>query len=311
MTGALIGLAAAFASGYLLLKSCAQLHFVALLYSMSSPTGVPQPGDTVPPPGATFTAHGSASAVGMLLCVAVIAGLLASSRRLSPLAPMLAGLPLLAVGLARQFSYLPQLWMLRNLPANLGIASDQLLASGILQLLGGIMLVSASMPWRWTGKLAAAGRNGTAIGVLIGLFGIAGLWYLVQLASPAGYAFVTVAAGLPHVFDLILLPQAAAAAVIGVLAASRWVSPVAAVLAGIPLLVVGLFLVIAPVGAARWTSPFVWGGQPISFEPGQSLSLGVLVLVGGLLVVAAAAQWRWRQPSMPPAADLAAVAEAA
>ena len=303
LAGALIGLAAAFAVGYLLLKSAVQLSFVAMLYA-SSPAGVPQP-------AGTLAAHGSLSAAGMLLVVAIITGLLASTRRLSPLAPLLAGLPLLAVVVAGRLAYLPtQLWMLRNLPANLGIATDPVLQSGICQLLGGIMLVSAAMPWRWTGKLAAAGRNRTAIGVLVGLFGIAGLWYLLQLADPVGYAFVTLSTGLPRIFDLIWLPQAAAAAVIGALAAARWVSPVAAALSGIPLLAVGLLLVIVPVGAARWTSPFVWGAQPISVYPGQSLSMGVLVLVGGLLLVAAAAPWRWRQASTRLAASEVAVAAA-
>ncbi|HSR86184.1 MAG TPA: hypothetical protein VLM11_18555 [Streptosporangiaceae bacterium] len=41
------------------------------------------------------------------------------------------------------------------------------------------------------------------------------------------------------------------------------------------------------------------------------MTLGVLVVVGGLLVVSAAAPWRWRQPSTPPAAAPAAMAEAA
>ena len=308
LTGALIGLAAAFAVGYLLLRSAAQLNWVAISY-VSSAAG--QPPGVVPPPGA-LAVHGSVSAAGMLLLAAIITGLLASTWRLSPLAPLLAGLALLAAGLAGQFAFLHvALWMFRNLPPSLGLASDALFGSGIWTLLGGIMLMSAAMPWRWTGKLAPAGRNRTGAGVLIGVLGGAGLWYLLQLASPVGYVFVTVRTGLPHNFDLILLPQAAAAAAIGALAAARWVSPTAAVISGIPLLAVGLLLVIAPAGTARWTSPLVWGGQPISTDSVQSLTLGVLVVVGGLLVVSAAAPWRWRQPSTPPAAAPAAVAEAA
>jgi hypothetical protein len=304
LTGALIGLAAAFAVGYLLLKSAAQLHWIALLDGLSSPAAGPAgvPGRLV--------VHGSVSAASMLLAIAFITGLLASTRRLSPLAPLLAGLALLTVGLAGQFAYLQvEPWMLRNLPVA-GISNDDLLTSGIWTLLGGVLLVSAAMPWRWTGNLAPAGPSRTGIGVLIGLFGIAGLWYLLQLASAVGYAFVTVRTGLPHDFDLILLPQAAAATVIGAMATARWVSPVAAVLCGVPLLAAGLFLVIVPVGAARWTYPLVLGGQPISSGYGQSLSMGVLVLVGGLLVVSAAAPWRWRQASTPPAAAPAALVEA-
>ena len=299
LTGALIGLAAAFAVGYLLLKSAAQLHWIAELYQSSPPGG--QPGVTQPPP--SFAVHGSVSAAGMLLVIAVITGLLASTWRLSPLAPLLAGLPLVAVGLypivilplAGPSAYLAmQTWMW-SLPDLLGLGSDDLWASGIWLLLGGIMLVSAAMPWRWTGKLAPAGRDRTGIGVLIGVFCIFGLWYLLQLAKPVSYGLVL---------------QAAAATVIGAFAAARWVSPVAAVLSGIPLLTVGLLLVIAPVSAARWTSWLVFGAQPISVDSGQSLSLGVLVLVGGLLLVSAAAPWRWRQPSTPPAAVPAAMAEA-
>jgi hypothetical protein len=305
LTGALIGLAAAFAVGYLLLKSAVQLQWIAMLYQSWPPGG--QPGVTQPPP--TPAVHGSVSAAGMLLVIAVITGLLASTRRLSPLAPLLAGLALLAVGLAWAF-YPLETWML-GLPDNLGISSDDSLMSGIWQLLGGILLVSAAMPWRWTGKLAPAGRDRTGIGVLIGIFCIFGLWYLLQFASPAGFAGVAFRIGLPRFsFDLSLLPQAAAATVIGAFAAARWVSPAAAVLSGIPLLTVGLLLVIDPVSAGRWTSWLVFGAQPISYGNGQPLSMGVLVLVGGLLLVSATEPWRWRQLSTPRGAAPAAMAEA-
>ena len=50
--------------------------------------------------GGSPTVGGSVSAAGMLLVIAIITGLLASTWRLSPLAPLLAGLALLAVGLA-------------------------------------------------------------------------------------------------------------------------------------------------------------------------------------------------------------------
>jgi hypothetical protein len=307
LTGALIGLAAAFVVGYLLLKSAAQLNWTALLDGPWPLAGRPA---AMTQYGGTATVGGAVSAAGMLLVIAIITGLLASTWRLSPLAPLLAGLALLAVGLAGQFAYLQvEPWMLRNLPVTLGVAIDTLLASGICQLLGGVMLVSAAMPWRWNGKLAPARPSRTEIGVLIGLFGIAGLWYL--LVDPVGYAFVTARAGLPSVFDSILLPQAAAATVIGAFAAARWVSPVAAVFSGIPLLTAGLFLVIAPVGTAQWTYPLIWGAQRISSGgSGQSLTMGVLVLVGGLLLVSAAAPWRRRQPSTPPADAPAALVEA-
>jgi hypothetical protein len=209
LTGALVGLAAAFVVGYLLLESAAQLDWNAYLSGPWATAGTPAavtPSDGIP------TVGGSVFAAGMLLVIAIITGLLASSPRLSPLAPLLAGLALLAVGLAGQFAYFQvDSWMLQNLPVTLGPASDTLLTSGIWQLLGGIMLVSAAMPRRWTGKLAPARPARTEIGVLIGLAGIAGLWYL--LVNPVGYNSVTGKTGLPDAFDLILMPQAAAAAV--------------------------------------------------------------------------------------------------
>ena len=307
LTGALIGLAAAVVVGYLLLKSAAQLDWTAILDGPWPPASGPA---AMTQSGGTPTVGGSVSAAGMLLVIAIITGLLGSDRRLSPLAPLLAGLALLAVGLAGQFAYLQvEPWMFRNLPVALGPASDTLLASGIWLLVGGVMLVSAAMPWRWTGKLAPAQPSRTEIGVLIGLLGIAGLWYL--LVNPVGYASVAAKTGLAHAFDPILLPQAAAATVIGALAAARWVSPVAAVFSGIPLLATGLFLVIAPTGTAQWTYPLIWGAQRISSGgSGQSLAMGVLVVVGGLLLVSAAAPWRWRQTLTPPAAAPAAMAEA-
>ena len=86
----------------MLLKSAVQLDWTAYLEGSWLPAGGPA---AVPLSGGTPTVQGSVSAADMLLVIAIITGLLASTRRLSPLAPPLAGLALLVVGLAGWFAH--------------------------------------------------------------------------------------------------------------------------------------------------------------------------------------------------------------
>jgi hypothetical protein len=165
-------------------------------------------------------------------------------------------------------------------------------------------MVSAAWPWRWTGRPAPSFRPERGpLGVLIGVVAFADLWYLLQLANPLGYATVVFAHHLPRVAHLNLLPQLAAAAVLATLAGARWVAPIAAAIAGLPLLVIGLLLVLVPVDAQHWIARFIWSSRPIALGFGQSVGLGAFLLFGGLLATSAVLPWRWRQPSSSPAPE--------
>ena len=289
LVGVLAGLIAAPVLAFLILRAGEDLTRIEVF--ASSPPGFPP-----------MSAAGSASAALLLAAAAVISGLLAGTLRLSPLAPLAAGLPLVALGVYAQFDYFGSMLLLAHLPASMGPSADELERSGLWQVIGATLMVSAAWPWRWTGRPAPSFRPERGLlGVLIGVVAFADLWYLIQLANPVSFVTVTIAAHLPHVFDLILLPQLALAAVLGTLAAARWVSPIAAAIAGLPLLVTGLLLVLVPVDAQHWIARFIWSSRPIMLGFGQSERLGAFLLFGGLLATSAALPWRWRKPSSSPA----------
>jgi hypothetical protein len=149
------------------------------------------------------------------------------------------------------------------------------------------------LPWRSTGNPAApSGPDRTGYGIIIGFAALPALWYLIQLANPVGYSSVVHA----RVAYLDLFPPLVTAIVVAMLAATRWLSPVAEAIAGVPLLTIGLLLVLMPTDAARWIASLVWMSQSLAFGVGQSLSLGAFLLFGGLLVTSAALPWRWRPP---------------
>jgi hypothetical protein len=135
------------------------------------------------------------------------------------------------------------------------------------------------------------GRAGHPVGVLAGVIAAPVLGWL--LLESADLQRIAVFDGSPAGF-----PQLMAAAVIGTLAAARWVSPDTRGIAGLPLLVIGLLLVLVPVDAAQWIAPFAWSSRPIALGFGQSISLGAFLLFGGLLVTSAVLPRRRRQP--PP-----------
>lgn len=301
LVGVLVGVIAAPVLAFLILRAGEDLTRIEVY-------------DASPPGFPSMSTAGSATAAVLLATAAVITGLLAGTWRLSPLAPLVGGLPLAAFGLYAHFDYVGSQLLLAHFPTSMAASADDLERSGLWQVLGGTLLVSAAWPWRWTGRPAPAFRpeRGT-LGVLVGVVAFADLWYLIQLANPVGFDTVVFAAHLPHVFDLILLPQLAAAAVLGTLAAARWVSPIAAAIAGLPLLVTGLLLVLLPVDAGHGIARFVWSSRAIELSVGQSVGLGAFLLFGGLLATSAALPWRWHQPSSSPApgaGDDAPVSEA-
>jgi hypothetical protein len=299
LIGLLAGLIAAPVLFFLMLKAGDDLTRIALFDGPN------------PPGGPSMSTAGSASAALLLAVAAVIAGLLAGTWRLPPLAPLAAGLPLVALGVYGEFDFVGMLRLLNHLlPSSLMPTAVDLEFSRMPQVLGVVLLVSAGWPWRWTGRPVASPRpHRGAVGIIAGTAAFPALWYLIQLANPVGYSTLVFDAHLPRVSYLFWLPQLAAGALMATLAAARWASPDAAGIAGLPLLVIGLLLALVPVDAARWIAPFVWSSRQISFGIGQSLSMGAFLLFGGLLATSALLPGRWRQPSSSPAADDAPVSE--
>ena len=299
LIGLLAGVIAAPVLFFLMLKAGEDLTRIAISVRLNLFGGPP------------VSTAGSASAALLLAAAAVIAGLLAGTGRLSPLAPLAAGLPLVALGVYAQFDYVGMLRLLDHLlPSSLMPTAMDLEFSGMPQVLGAALLVSAAWPWRWTRMPVASPRpHRGAVGIIAGTAALPALWYLIQLANPVGYSIVVFDAHLPRTSYLFWLPQLAAGALIATLAAARWASPDAAGIAGLPLLVIGLLLALIPVDAARWIAPFVWSYRAIWFGMGQSLGMGALLLFGGMLATSAVLPGPWRQPSSSPAADDAPVSE--
>jgi hypothetical protein len=291
VVGAAIGLIAAGALWYLPMRSAQDLDHIAI-FDAPGPFGV------LPP-----STSGSIVAAAVLAGAALIAGLLAGTWQLSPVAPLLAGLVLTGYGVLWWFDFPDSQRLLTHLPGSLLPGAAELQPSALYQVLGGTLLTSAALPWRWTGRRVPFRVSRDILGVVIGTVGVPALWYLIQIANPVGYDYVVSSAHLPRLPYQWLLPPLALAIVLGLLVAARSVSPAAAVIAGLPLLAVGLSLVLAPGGTSQAITSYILGGQPLSIGQGQSVALGAYLLFGGMLVVSAALPWRWRKPGTVPEAD--------
>jgi hypothetical protein len=138
------------------------------------------------------------------------------------------------------------------------------------------------------------GKASHVVGAAIGLIAAGALWYLpMRSAQDLDHIAIFDAPGPfgvppPSTSDSIV----AAAVLAG-----------AALIAGLPLLAVGLSLVLAPAGTSQAITSYILGGQPLSIGQGQSVALGAYLLFGGMLVVSAALPWRWRKPGTVPEAD--------
>ena len=128
LAGVLAGLIAAPVLAFLILQAGENLARIEVF-------------DIGPPGFAPMSTAGSASAALLLAAAAVITGLLAGTWRLSPLAPLAAGLPLVALGLYAQFDYLGSVTLLAHLPNSMAPSADELERSGLWQVLGGTLLV--------------------------------------------------------------------------------------------------------------------------------------------------------------------------
>jgi hypothetical protein len=284
IVGAGIGVAAAPAVAFLFLDGTRGAAFRSLVMLSNHQSAMPQ--------GVGIRLGSAWLATVELLAAGVLAGVLAGARRISPVAPLVAGLAFLAIELYVHSSMIAMLTILRHAPASLTSLQDAIY-SEVFLLLGGVLAVSALAPWRWrTSQPTSPWANWHAVGVIAGMAAVPVLWFILQLSASAArgggpLGIITFA----NEFQLFMV---AGALVMGVLAAARWVSPVAAVIAGAPLLAVGLFTLLAPGPAQNVIDHLVYGQdwQPATETLAAS---GWLVLFGGMVLAAGAISGRWRR----------------
>ncbi len=276
LIGAGIGVAAAPAAAFLVLDGIRGTVFLALqLQSSHVSPGLPAG------TGIGVPAHGPWLATLEFATAAAMTGVLAGAKRISPVAPLVAALLLLAIHFYGHSSVGAFLEISRHAPADLMIAIQDAIISDVFLLLGGALVVAALAPWRWrTGELPPPWANWHAAGVLAGMAAVPLLWLILQLSEGA---------------SLFMLAGAVA---LGVLASARWVSPVAAVIAGAPLFAVGLFTLVDPALAQAVIDRLVYGQiwQPVTENLAAS---GWLVLFGGMLLAAGAMPGRWLRAPRP------------
>jgi hypothetical protein len=122
------------------------------------------------------------------------------------------------------------------------------------------------------------------------------LWFILQLSASAATG-----GGPPGIITFayeFLLFMVVGALVMGVLATARWVSPVAAVIAGTPLLAVGVFTLLAPTLAQSVIDHLVYGQYWQPATEGLAAS-GWLVLFGAMVLAAGSMSGRWRREPRP------------
>ena len=293
IVGAGIGMAAAPAVAFLLLDGIRSTTFLAHVMMSNHPSGLT--GGLTEGGGIRLASEWLAGVE--LLAAGALAGVLAGARRISPVAPLVAGLQFLAADFYAHSSGSAMLGIMLHGPASLVMEIQDAAFSRVFLLLGGALAVAALAPWRWrTSEPTSQWANWHAAGVIAGMAAVPVLWFMLQLSESAATG-----GGPPGIItsaNEFLLFMVAGALVMGVLAAARWVSPVAAVIAGAPLLAVGLFTLAAPSPAQSIIDYLVYGQdwQPATESLAAS---GWLVLFGGMVLAAGAASGRWRREPRP------------
>jgi hypothetical protein len=299
LAGAGIGLACSPALAFLVIQGVSRTRFFTdVLLSRPAPGGI-----GLSPPGLLGPAPGAVPLAALLfVAAAVLAGLLASMPWISPVAPAVAAVPLIAVDLYAHSSALAFVDITARAPfTGWNPAWQEVIGSRALLLLGGALAISAMAPWRWrAGAERARWADRHPVGVFLGIVALAGLWLVLQVSDAS---FGTTASPVRLFFrDEFLLLIVLGAVVVGLLTSARWLSPLAAVIAGAPLLAVGLLMLLAPSMAQGAIDRVVYG--PVWQAATEDLAAsGLLVLVGGMLLTSAAVPGRWRGLARPAIAD--------
>jgi hypothetical protein len=250
----------------------------------------------------------SVRAAGLFALAAIIVGVLCGWRRLSPAAPVAAGLPLAGFGL---LSWLDTYRMTQLFGGSLAGPWSELVSDQVFLVSGCVLLLAAASPTRW--RPATLGvptsrrwKAGTAV---LGLAAAPVTWYLVQLTnmSPDDYLASYWWPFRQNPDDSVEALFVLVIAMLGVLAASRSLR-ITAVVAGMPMLALGLVGLLAP-GQAWHLAGAVGLGQGWRVALTMDMTSGLPVLYGGILATAglssasrprpalAAGRWRRRAPT--------------
>jgi len=237
---------------------------------------------------------GSIRAAALIALAGVTVGVLCGWRRLSPAAPLAAGLPLAGIGL---LSWLDT-WRMTLLAAgSLSQPWSRLVTDQVFLVTGGVLLLAVAAPARWRQPIFPAPRSlrWIALTALLGLVAVPVTWYLVQLTNmtpanyPASYWWPLRQNADNSVGILFVL----VIATLGVLAASRSLR-ITAIIAGAPMLGLGLIGLVAPTLANDLTG-WVGFGPAWRYAVLVDLTSGLSLLYGAMLVTSGlmpAGSWR-------------------
>jgi hypothetical protein len=253
----------------------------------------------------------SAPAAAAIALAAGIAGVLCGWRRLPVAAPLAAGLPLAGFGL---LCWLDTYRVAQLFAGSLGPPWMRLVTDQVFLVLGAVLLIAAAaaLPRRRRPEAKQAERSPRApwLPAVLGVVAIPVVWYLVQLtnltvanyASTYWWPFRPTASGtMTGIFVMTI-------AVIGVLAASRS-ARLTAVIAGAPMLVMGLIGLLAPT-LARAVIDGAGFGPAWRHALLLDVTSGLPLLYGGVLVVAGLMPDIRARPAASASATSAAAAAA-
>lgn len=226
---------------------------------------------------------GSIRAAALILLAAAAVGVLCGWRRLSPAAPLAAGLPLFGLGL---LSWLDTWRMTLLAGGSLSQPWSRLVTDQVFLVLGGVLLLAAAAPSRWRPRLLPArqSRGWTLLAAALGLVAVPLAWYLVQLTNmtPANYPASYWWPFRQNADDSVVVLFVLVIAILGVLAASRSLR-ITAVIAGLAMLALGLIGLIAPSLANDLTSS-AGLGTAWHYAVLVDVTSGLPLLYGGMLV---------------------------
>jgi hypothetical protein len=230
----------------------------------------------------------AARAAALILVAAVAVGALCGWRRLSPAAPLAAGLPLAGLGLLTWFDTYRATLLFGG---SIAMPWSRLVTDQVFGVLGCVLLIAALAPGRRQPDRTRAGRPVISrrwlVGaIVLGLAAIPVVWYLVQLTNLnvadylGSYWWPFHQSAGPFVDFVFVLLIAA----VGVLASSRTFR-ITAVMAGLPMLALGTLALLAPAAAAHLISS-AGLGPTWRYSVLLDVMSGLPLLYGGILVTA-------------------------
>lgn len=160
------------------------------------------------------------------------------------------------------------------------------------------MIQSAEQAIRGPSGQVCSLQRLVAVAVLAGIVAVPVVWYLVQLSNQSFYSYPNPTwFGLRPTADMVNAVVATVMVVLGLLAASRPMPRVTAVIAGAPMLAMGLAVLLAP-GLARAVIGALGFSPSWQYAILQAVASCLTLLYGGILVASGLIpeSWPWRTP---------------